>query len=329
MNCKKTFIELCAGSGGFSTGLVKSGFYPLLLVDNNKDCCKTLEKNHPNINIICENFVKIDYSKYIGNIDVLVGGVPCQSFSQSGLRKGLDDKRGMLIFDFIEKIFLLKPKIFIVENVKGILTHGKGETFKKIISKLEENSMYKIYTKCLNAFHYGIPQKRERVFIVGVEKNNLKIFNFPKEIKQKKILKDVLLNVPESEYIKYSEKKIELFKKIPQGGCWINLDEKLQKEYLGKSYYSGGGKRGILHRLSMDKPSLTLLCSPSQKQTERCHPLFERPLSVREYARIQTFSDNYEFIGSISSKYKQIGNAVPVELAFQIGKCLKDLLIIN
>jgi DNA (cytosine-5)-methyltransferase 1 len=106
----------------------------------------------------------------------------------------------------------------------------------------------------------------------------------------------------------------------------VNLPENLRREYLGNSYNSGGGKRGILYRLSMEKPSLTLLCTPSQKQTERCHPLEERPLTIREYARIQTFDDDYEFAGSINSQYKQIGNAVPVELARQIGVCLINLL---
>ena len=132
-------------------------------------------------------------------------------------------------------------------------------------------------------------------------------------------MKDLLQNVPISFGSKYNEEKIKLFKLIPQGGCWVNLPEQTQKDYLGNSYLSGGGKRGILYRLSMDKPSLTLLCTPSQKQTERCHPLEERPLTIREYARIQTFDDSYLFSGSISSQYKQIGNAIPVELAKQIG----------
>ena len=114
---------------------------------------------------------------------------------------------------------------------------------------------------------------------------------------------------------------------IPQGGCWVNLPETLQRDYLGNSYNSGGGKRGILYRLSMEKPSLTLLCTPSQKQTERCHPLEERPLTMREYARIQTFDDSYEFIGSLTSQYKQIGNAVPVELARYMGVSLMNLLV--
>ena len=115
---------------------------------------------------------------------------------------------------------------------------------------------------------------------------------------------------------------------IPQGGCWINLPEPMQRTYLGNSFFSGGGKRGILYRLSMDKPSLTLLCTPSQKQTERCHPLEERPLTIREYARIQTFEDEYIFIGSMASQYKQIGNAIPVELAKAVGLELFKALMI-
>ena len=176
-----------------------------------------------------------------------------------------------------------------------------------------------------------MPQKRERVFIVGVRKDVAAAtpFEFPKESLEKKVLKDVLFDVPYSDgakCAKYKEEKIRLFKMIPQGGCWVNLPEPLQKEYLGNSYNSGGGKRGILYRLSMEKPSLTLLCTPSQKQTERCHPLEERPLTIREYARIQTFDDSYEFIGSLTSQYKQIGNAVPVELARYMGASLLKLL---
>ena len=136
----------------------------------------------------------------------------------------------------------------------------------------------------------------------------------------------MLRDVPSSSGAKYNEEKIKLFKQIPQGGCWIHLPEPLQREYMGKSFESGGGKRGILYRLSMEKPSLTLLCTPSQKQTERCHPLEERPLTVREYARIQTFEDSYSFVGSMNSQYKQIGNAVPVELAAHMGRALIQLI---
>jgi DNA (cytosine-5)-methyltransferase 1 len=139
-------------------------------------------------------------------------------------------------------------------------------------------------------------------------------------------LRDAFINLPASDGVEYNAKKKELFPLIPEGGCWINLLEDKQREYLGNSYNSGGGKRGILRRLAMDKPSLTLLCTPTQKQTERCHPLEDRPLNLGEYARIQTFDDNHKFIGSISSRYKQIGNAVPVELARRIGIQLKKVI---
>lgn len=323
---KYSFIEVCAGGGGLSSGLIKSGFIPILLNDNNNDCCKTLKKNHPDANIIYDSMDKIDYSKYIGKVDLLTGGVPCQSFSQAGLRKGLEDPRGDLMLKFINILDLVKPKIFMIENVKGLLTHDKGETIKKIIQVLDKNNLYNITYKCLNSYNYDVPQKRERVFIVGVLKTLNRSFIFPPESINKKVLKDVLYDVPVSNVLKYSLLKENLFKIIPQGGCWINLPENLQREYLGNSFNSGGGKRGILYRLSMEKPSLTLLCTPSQKQTERCHPLEERPLTIREYARIQTFDDNYEFIGSVNSQYKQIGNAVPVQLAIHMGKALISLL---
>lgn len=325
-----TFIEVCAGGGGLSSGLIKSGFTPMLLNDNNRDCCKTLQHNHPATNIVCDSMDNIDYSQYVGKVDLLTGGVPCQSFSQAGLRKGLDDPRGDLMIRFIDILHLIKPKLFMIENVKGLLTHDEGKTILKIIAALNKHELYNISYKCLDASKYGVPQKRERVFIVGVRKDIAIPFEFPCESggngETKKVLKDVLLDVPLSDGAKYKEEKIKLFKMIPQGGCWVNLPEALQKEYLGNSYYSGGGKRGILYRLSMEKPSLTLLCTPSQKQTERCHPLEERPLTIREYARIQTFDDSYEFIGSLTSQYKQIGNAVPVELARRMGTALMNVL---
>ncbi|MFY8160568.1 MAG: DNA cytosine methyltransferase [Candidatus Kapaibacteriota bacterium] len=323
---KYTFIEVCAGGGGLSTGLIKAGFTPILLNDNNKDCCKTLKHNHREATVVCESMDKIDYSPFINKVDLLTGGVPCQSFSQAGLRKGLEDPRGDLMIKFIEILNLVRPKLFMIENVKGLLTHNEGKTIEKIIDALNKNKLYNISYKCLDASKYDVPQKRERVFIVGVIKNITRPFNFPKESLTKKVLKDVLYNVPQSNGANYNENKIKLFKMIPQGGCWVNLPENLQKEYLGNSYNSGGGKRGILYRLSMEKPSLTLLCTPSQKQTERCHPLEERPLTIREYARVQSFDDSYEFIGSLNSQYKQIGNAVPVELAKHMGEELIKLL---
>ena len=321
-----TFIEVCAGAGGLSSGLIKAGFKPLLLNDNNKDCCETLKKNHSSGEVVCCPMENLDLTKFIGKVDLLTGGIPCQSYSQSGLRKGLDDPRGQLIYTFCNMIPILKPKIFMIESVKGLITHNSGETIKQIIQLLNKDDLYNIEYKLLNASEYDVPQKRERVFILGLLKEKNLLFQFPEKNETIKILNSVLQNVPPSDGAKYNQEKIDLFKKIPQGGCWVNLPEDLQKSYLGNSFHSGGGKRGILYRLSMQKPSLTLLCTPSQKQTERCHPLEERPLTIREYARIQTFPDDYIFIGGMASQYKQIGNAVPVELARRIGLSIKNTL---
>lgn len=313
------FIEVCSGAGGLSSGLIKAGFTPLLLNDFDSKCCKTLSLNHPNANIKCCKMDELEVDEYIGKVDLLTGGVPCQSFSLAGKRNGLDDNRGKLMFSFIDMIKKLKPKVFLIENVAGLLSHNGGETLNLIIDGLNVDGEYKISYDVLNSFDYGVPQKRKRIFIVGVLNTIEKEFTFPLKVANRKVLRDVLVNVPDSPCAKYSKKKKELFQLIPAGGCWVNLPIEKQKEYLRASYYSGGGKRGILRKLSMDEPCLTLLCSPSQKQTERCHPTENRPLSIREYARIQTFDDNYQFFGSITSQYKQIGNAVPVELAKLIG----------
>jgi len=329
---KHTFIEVCAGAGGLSKGLINSGFIPLLLNDNNKDCCKTLEKNHRDLidnntgdtglKIICDSLTKIDLTQYIDRVDLLTGGIPCQAWSQSGARKGLEDPRGDLMLKFADLIETIKPKMFMIENVKGLLSHAEGESLKKIIINLNKNNLYNIVYKVLNAMNYGVPQKRERVFIVGMLKTENIKYEYPKPDDRIITVGEALRDVPISEGAVYSDYKKSYFALIPEGGCWVNLPEDKQREYLMASFESGGGKRGILHRLSNSKPSLTLLCTPSQKQTERCHPTEIRPLRVREYARIQSFPDDYEFIGSMASKYKQIGNAVPVELARQVGLSL-------
>jgi DNA (cytosine-5)-methyltransferase 1 len=315
-----SFIEVCAGAGGLSTGLIRAGGVPLACIDTDKNCCATLRNNHAIYAdvVINNSFTDIDLSMHANKCDLLIGGVPCQSFSQAGLRKGLDDPRGDLMRQFAELITIISPKIFIIENVRGLISHNGGETIKEIIAFLNKTGSYTIKYKVLNAFDYNVPQKRERVFIVGTLPDYE--FTWPKKSPRTVFLKDVLTNdVPDSLCASYSSEKIELYKSIPQGGCWINLPIDKQKSYLGKSFFSGGGKRGILYRLSMEKPSLTILCTPTQKQTERCHPLFERPLSVRESARVQTFPDSYTFIGSMASQYKQIGNAVPVNLAYALG----------
>lgn len=322
-----TFIEVCAGCGGLSSGFMNAGFKPLLINELDKTFCKTLKKNHPEANIVEGSMTTLDLKPYKGMVDVLQGGVPCQAFSQAGERKGLLDPRGKLIVEFNRLIHECEPKMFLVENVKGLTTHNKGETFKNIIELFKNNGAYTLYHKVLNAKDYEVPQKRERVIIIGIKSEITKEFTYPEKSKKVVLLKDVLCNVPESIGAKYPKAKAEVMKLVPQGGCWVDLPKDIQKSYMGeKSLAAGGGKRGIARRLSMNEQCLTLTTSPCQKQTERCHPTETRPLNVREYARIQTFPDSYIFEGSMANQYKQIGNAVPVKLAEALALKIKEFL---
>jgi DNA (cytosine-5)-methyltransferase 1 len=320
------FIEVCAGCGGLSLGLIKSGFTPIFLNEIDETCCETLKKNHSEANILNKSMNEIDWKLYKNKVDLLCGGIPCQSFSIAGKRKGLKDERGNLMLDFAKIVNVVLPKVFFIENVKGLISHDKGKTLKSIIKSINVKNKYTISYKVLNAYDYEVPQKRERVFIIGTRKDLNLNYIFPNPRKKKLILRDVLKSVPKSVGMTYPQHKRNIMKQIPQGGCWVNLPLEVQKEYLGKSYYSGGGKRGIARRLSMDEPCLTLTTSPCQKQTERCHPLYTRPLTTREYARIQTFPDEYKFSGSMAKIYKQIGNAVPCRLAYFVGKSIKEIL---
>ena len=322
-----TFIEVCAGCGGLSSGFIEAGFKPLLINEINKTFCKTLEKNHPGVNIVEGSMVDLDLKKYKGRVDVLQGGVPCQAFSQAGERHGLEDPRGQLIVQFNKLINDCDPKIFVVENVKGLTTHNNGQTLNGILKLFENNGKYKVYSKVLNAKDYEVPQKRERILIVGVISSISKPFTYPEKSEKNVILKDVLINVPHSKGVLYPEHKVAVMKLVPPGGCWVDLPKNIQEIYMGeKSLAAGGGKRGIARRLSMNEHCLTLTTSPCQKQTERCHPIETRPLNVREYARIQTFPDSYIFEGSVGNQYKQIGNAVPVKLAYAMANRIKKFL---
>jgi DNA (cytosine-5)-methyltransferase 1 len=269
----------------------------------------------------------LDLKSFKGQVDILQGGVPCQAFSQAGERKGLEDPRGKLIVQFNRLINECEPKMFLVENVKGLTTHEGGETFKNILELFRNKGKYTLYHKILNAKDYDVPQKRERVIIIGVLSSITKPFTYPEKSKHVVLLKDVLNDVPPSIGATYPEHKVKVMKLVPQGGCWVDLPEDVKKAYMGvKGMAAGGGKRGMARRLSMNEQCLTLTTSPCQKQTERCHPIETRPLNVREYARIQTFPDTYIFAGGMGNQYKQIGNAVPVNMGFAIAKHIKDFL---
>ena len=332
---KFTDIELFAGAGGLALGLEMAGFKHVLLNEIMPDACDTLKLNRPKWNVIQGDVSKISFEQYKGKVDMVSGGFPCQAFSYAGKKLGFEDTRGTLFYQFARAIKEVQPKIFLGENVRGLLEHNNGKTIQTIKGVIKELGYTLVEPRFLKAIFYMVPQKRERLFLVGI-RNDLAdklTFTYPSPYKRILTLRDALkkgilysTDVPPSPGQKYPKRKEEILSYVPQGGYWRDLPEELQKEYMKGSFYLGGGKTGMARRLSWDEPSLTLTCAPAQKQTERCHPEETRPLTTREYARIQTFPDEWNFVGSISSVYKQIGNAVPVNLAFAMGRALVRML---
>ncbi|MCV6599300.1 MAG: DNA (cytosine-5-)-methyltransferase [Alphaproteobacteria bacterium] len=318
-------IELFAGAGGTSLGFENAGLNHLLLNEIDKSAVETLRFNFPNANIVHEDVRNLDFKEYRNKVDIVQAGFPCQTFSYAGKSMGFEDTRGTLFFEFARCIKETNPKIAVGENVKGLLRHDNGKTLKTMCNALRELG-YKVHYKVLRSQYLDVPQKRERLIIIVIREDLNIPFIFPKEKDYTISMREALKDCPKSEGQKYPEKKYKVLKQVPAGGCWRDLPEEVQKEYMGKSFYHTGGRTGMARRLSWDEPSLTLTCSPAQKQTERCHPEETRPLNVREYARIQTFPDYWEFKGSMCAQYKQIGNAVPVNLGYHIGRCLIAML---
>ena len=336
LNVKKenrfTNVELFAGAGGLALGLEQAGFDNLLSNDFDKDSCNTLKLNRPDWKIYhepIEQLAERDLLKELnlseGELDLLSGGYPCQSFSYAGKRLGLNDIRGTMFYYFAKVLEQLKPKMFLAENVKGLVNHDGGKTLSTMINVFEEIG-YRVQYKVLNAWDYGVAEKRERIVIIGI-RNDLDVeFNYPEPHEYKPVLRDVLKDVPKSEGASYPQSKKEVFDLVPPGGCWRDLPDDIARAYMKGSYGLGGGKTGMARRISWDEPSLTILCSPCMKQTDRCHPDETRPFTVRESARIQSFPDEWEFSGNMLNKYKQIGNAVPVNLAKEIGLAIVKTL---
>ena len=325
-NYEYNVLELFAGAGGLAVGMEKAGLKCVALNEIDKHACETLRKNRPNWNVLEDDIKNFNFTEYHNQVDVVTGGFPCQAFSYAGKRLGFEDARGTLFYEFARVVKEVNPPICIGENVKGLLNHDNGKTLKGMISILDEIGYNVMPVKVLKAINFKVPQKRERLILVGIRKDINQKYEYPKPYKKIYNLSDALKkgelfssNVPKSAGAKYPESKKSVLDLVPPKGYWRDLPLEIQKDFMGASFYLGGGKTGMARRIGWDEPCLTLTCSPAQKQTERCHPDETRPFTVREYARIQTFPDDWEFSGSIAHQYKQIGNAVPVNLGREVG----------
>ena len=332
-NSEYTVLELFAGAGGLAVGMEKAGLKCVALNEIDKWACNTLRKNRPNWNVLEGDIKSFSFKEFENKVDVVTGGFPCQAFSYAGKKLGLADARGTLFYEFARAVKEVNPPICIGENVRGLLSHENGKTLQGMISILDEIGYNVVPVQVLKAINFNVPQKRERLILVGIRKDiNLK-YEYPSPNKTIYNLKDALkkselfdCDVPKSEGSKYPQSKIDVLNLVPQKGYWRDLPIDIQKEFMGGSFHLGGGKTGIARRIGWDEPCLTLTCSPAQKQTERCHPEETRPFTVREYARIQTFPDVWKFEGSIAQQYKQIGNAVPVNLGKEVGYSIVKFL---
>jgi DNA (cytosine-5)-methyltransferase 1 len=328
-----TTLELFAGAGGLALGFEQAGFTCLALNELDKDACQTLRLNRPHWQVLEGDVAKVDFTPYANKVHVLTGGFPCQAFSYAGKKLGFEDARGTLFYEFARAIKETQPMVAVGENVRGLLTHNNGDTLAGMTAILEELGYKVLPPKVLKAMFYKVPQKRERLFLVAVRQGIDLEFTFPSPAPRLYTLRDALkagelypTDVPASAGQRYPKHKADVMRLVPPGGYWRNLPLDVQKSYMKGSFYLGGGKTGLARRMSWDEPSLTLTCAPAQKQTERCHPDETRPFTMREYARIQTFPDEWMFAGSLSSQYKQIGNAVPVNLAYALGQQLVGAL---
>ncbi|MFT5668264.1 MAG: DNA (cytosine-5)-methyltransferase 1 [Vicingaceae bacterium] len=353
-------LSFFSGAMGLDIGLHKVGFKTLLACEIDKSSRQTIIENCPDIGLIGDirNYSTQEILQYSGlskaeEVDVIVGGPPCQAFSSAGKRMGLADERGNVFLKFIEVIENIKPRFAVIENVRGLLSAQysielapeEEEFLPSELKELKGATMFYVYNRLraagyelsfnlYNSANYGTPQTRERVIIVcsrindkvpylkpthsSIEKHGLPKWN---------VLKSALkgLNGNNIEFIKFPEKRLKFYRMLEAGQNWRNLSEEMQKEALGKSYFLGGGKTGFFRRLSWDKPSPTLVTHPAMPATDLGHPTEDRPLSVLEYKRIQEFPDSWEIKGSVINKYKQIGNAVPVSVGKAIGKLILSL----
>ncbi len=349
-------ISLFSGAMGLDLGLEKAGLEVKITQELDQWCIKTINSNGYKCatgdirRLIYEdpncNFLLKPANLSPGEPFLVAGGPPCQSFSTAGRRLGINDPRGSLFREFIHVIKTVKPRFFIMENVKGLTSisitqsssgqspfdsnKSPGSLFRYIQKEFADLG-YAITSSVLDAVHYGVPQFRERLIIIG-SRDQENIF-LPKpthfrhhqapEYRWRTLRSAIsdLENVPEP-CAKFSQDRLYYLKQVPMGGNWRNINSDEVVAAMGGAFKSGGGKVGFYRRLDYDQPSPTLVTSPVQKATMLCHPTQDRPLSIREYMRIQQFPDDWIIDGSITECYKQIGNAVPIGLGKALGESI-------
>jgi len=362
---------------GLDIGFSRAGFATRYTNDITKFACDTIRENRGDIYCDEGDITKITSEQILERsglkareVDIVVGGPPCQPFSTAGTRSGFGDKRGLALLQYVRIVSDIRPKFFVFENVPGLISASKkhvsfydrmskgrnirkdeqyGSLFKDIWSEFAKLNRYKIQRRILNAADYGVPQKRRRLVLIGSrvadpnkifeEIDRSARFADPKKPldgkRPWKTLRDALSDLydPDVEHVNFP-KWGKYLKDVPPGGCWVDLPESIKAEAMGgaadsddpKKKGKQGGRRGFFRRLSWNAPAPTLVTSPTHLSSCVCHPDMLRPLSVREYARLQGFPDSWKFVGSTSQKYRMIAEAVPIDLARIIATAIRKHL---
>ncbi len=359
-------IDLFSGCGGLSLGFIQNGYKTSVALEYDKMIASTYKANHPDINVLIDDIKKVDASGYFNDIsaDVIVGGPPCQGFSMAGarIRSGfIDDPRNYLFKHYFNIVKLVKPKVFIMENVKGMMTMQDGKIFKEILnifssSEMMDGQPYKMWYKIVKAVEFGIPQKRERLIIIGTLDHTINIDEIWEQAKETITKKhptffnrvtvlDAISNLPlptENGIVEnpkplnsyqaflatgnktlenhirpnHNAIAIDRMKRVRNGENYTVLNEKINSVHSG-SY----------GRLEWDEPAPTITTRFDTPSGGRfIHPTEDRTLTPREAARIQSFPDGYVFKGNKSSICRQIGNAVPPKISYFLAYVVQIIL---
>lgn len=330
------YIDLFSGAGGMSLGFSKAGFSNIFAVEIDEMFGQTYSKNFPNHHLIIDDIKNLDNEILLNltkgvDVDVIIGGPPCQGFSLAGRigREFIEDERNFLFKEFVRVVSVIKPKLFVMENVARMVSHNKGQTIKQIVNNFSDIG-YDVDYKVLQAADYGVPQKRQRIFVIGTRKDLDIEFNFPKPmltednyITVEEAINDLpkLKNGEESEIANHSamnhtEQMLKKMSYISDGG---NREE-IPIEYRPKS---GDSRKYIKYDSS--KPSVTV----TGDMRKIFHYSQNRAATARELARLQSFPDDFIFEGKSISIQQQIGNAVPPKLAYVIAEEIKKAIIVN
>jgi DNA (cytosine-5)-methyltransferase 1 len=355
---KLPVVSLFSGAMGLDLGLEAAGLEIAVALECNRFAAATIRRNRPSLPLIDRRIEDVSTDEILekaglkpGEAFAVVGGPSCQVFSTAGNRRSLADPRSTMFKHFVRVIAEAKPRFFVMENVRGLISAAVrhralkergpgyppleedeqlGSAFKVVADSLRTLGYYAIFD-VLNSADYGVPQTRQRLIILGSRDGKRLAMPEPTHsavgvgrLPKWKTLGEAVsgLNEPAPEFYTFCPGKEQYLKLIPEGRNWRSLPDDMKKKALGKAFTSWGGRSGFFRRLAWDEPSPALTTRPDSKATTLCHPTELRPLSVGEYARIQQFPDEWVFEGPVRKKYEQVGNAVPTGLGKAIGETL-------